>query len=147
MTHLLTTLLVVIPTLTYAIDAPTLLVSSSVIGIKRPYSASSNLHNKQSCFLSPYKIQPHNKLLNKRTTIISSLVSPDNNNNYDYCYMPPYGMLPRSNSGIVMNMLVNDYNDDRFRKKMNSKRVKVRFVCSIKCVLFVDYGIQTIAVG
>ena len=123
MTHgLLTTLLVLIPTLTYAIDAPTLSVSSS-----------SNLHNKQSCFLSPYsKIQPHphhNKLLlNKRTTIISSLVSPDNNNNnYDYCYMPPYGMVPRGNSGIVMNMLVNDY-DDRFRKKMNSKRVKVSCV-------------------
>ena len=131
MTHgLLTTLLVLIPTLTYAIDAPTLSVSSSVIGIKRPYSASSNLNNKQSCFLSPYsKIQPHphhNKLLhNKRTTIISSLVSSDNNVNegFNYCYMPPYGMVPRG--GIVMNMLVNDY-DDRFRKKMNSKRVKVR---------------------
>ena len=136
MTHgLLTTLLVLIPTLTYAIDAPTLSVSSSVIGIKRSHSASSNLNNKQSCFLSPCKILPHphhNKLLhNKRTTIISSLVSPDsNNNNYDYCYMPPYGMIPRNgNSGIVMNMLVNDYNDDRFRKKMNSKRVKVS--CSI----------------
>ena len=132
MTHgLLTTLLVLIPTLTYAIDAPTLSVSSSVIGIKRSHlSASSNLNNKQSCFLSPYsKIQPHphhNKLLhNKRTTIISSLVSPDSNNNYDYCYMPPYGMVPRG--GIVMNMLVNDY-DDRFRKKMNSKRVKVSCV-------------------
>ena len=126
MTHLLPTLLVLIPTLSYAIDGPTLSVSSSVIGIKRPhFSTSSNLHNKQSCFLPPYsKIQPHphhNKLLlNKRTTI-SSLVSPDNNNN-NYCYMPPYGMVPRSN--IVMNMLVNDY-DDRFRKKMNSKRVKV----------------------
>ena len=137
MTHgLLITLLVLIPTLSHAIDAPTLSVSSSVVGIKRSHSASSNLHNKQSCFLSPYsKIQPHNKLLlNKRTTIISSLVSSDNNNNnYDYCYMPPYGMIPRggSGSGIVMKMLVNDY-DDRFRKKMNSKRVKV------SCVYIID---------
>jgi len=131
MTHgLIAKLLVLIPTLSYAIDTPTLSVSSSVIGIKRPHSVSSNLHNKQSCFLSPCKIHPHhNKLLNKRTTIISSLVSPDNNINegFNYCYMPPYGMVPRGNSGIVMNMLVNDY-DDRFRKKMNSKRVKVSCV-------------------
>jgi len=134
MTHgLLPTLLVLIPALTYAIDAPTLSVSSSVIGIKRPYFSTSSNLNKQSCFLSPYsKIQPHphhNKLLDKRTTIISSLVSPDNNINegFNYCYMPPYGMVPRGNSGIVMNMLVNDY-DDRFRKKMNSKRVKVSCV-------------------
>jgi len=130
MTHgLIAKLLVLIPTLTYAIDAPSLSAQLSVVGIKRSHSASSNLHNKQSCFLSPYsKIQPHPHH-NKRTTIISSLVSPDNNNNegYSYCYMPPYGMVPRGNSGIVMNMLVNDY-DDRFRKKMNSKRVKVSCV-------------------
>jgi len=132
MTHgLLTTLLVLVPTLSRAIDAPSLSVSSSNVGIKRSHSVSSNLHNKQSCFLSPYsKIQPHPHH-NKRRTIISSLVSPDNNNNYnDYCYMPPYGMVPRGNSGIVMNMLVNDY-DDRFRKKMNSKRVKVS--CCMYC--------------
>ena len=83
----------------------------------------------------------NNNINDKRLkTIISSLVAPDyynnnnnsnkenNNNDASYCYVPPYGMVPtrKGGSSVVLNMMVNDgYNDDRFRKKMASKRVKV----------------------
>lgn len=154
-------LLLLLPTLSHAIDAPTSSVSLNGVAlrrVKRPrFTTSNNNFNfdddHNCCFLTLsssttqqcYKSNNNNTNNNKRSiisssTITASLVSSDYFNNKDYdttttatCYVPPYGMVPRKGTSIVMmNMMPNDgggigyTTDDRFRKKMASNRVKVR---------------------
>mmetsp|Transcript_19283 Transcript_19283/g.41829 ORF Transcript_19283/g.41829 Transcript_19283/m.41829 type:complete len:739 (-) Transcript_19283:197-2413(-) len=79
-------------------------------GFLLPTSTSSRRRRSSAC--------RHDNL---KSTIAANL-TPDETTTH--CYVPPYGMVPRQSS-IVMNMMVNDgYSDDRFRKKMNSKRTK-----------------------